>query len=554
MKHRNEMDSLREELDLSRRELNKVMAREKAHRSDGEIKIAELANTVRMLSGKSDSHAIAAAARQDLLAEQLTVHHLRADVEAYRSLLDAEQVRITTLKRDFETSKSLLDASSVVETVMNIPGVSAQKVIETFAVKVFKLEHQLKSSHDEVAKLKLKIGDGFTATEARGDTLKVRGSSLNGLLVASTPHDKGSRYPRRGRSASPSATKSAGQSGKRRALSTDRDTGRKSESLSGAEYRVRSNVGTGGDSDSDNEVYAPPVLKVPSPGDHSNAAPGFGDVSHIWEALAPCVQNRSSESVVDSLNSALMARRLVLQADLIRDLESKVQSLEQEKTDILDEKMKEEVDENDRTRIDLDTCNRRLELSENTQKLAVEDLRRARDRIVELEKEATQYRLFGSCNNNNSNNEQRNNILPKSGRFYEYMTDSDEDDPADGYGGANSPLNTSSDSDKSSHIDHKRLSKRLRKCERDLSDSKDLLRERTLQLKILMQTVEAVQRSSVASSTFADRGLMETDVNAAFDLEDIARAPLGVGGQGMERVGHNSSGNQGGGDICMNYK
>lgn len=509
------MDAMREELDLSRRELGRVVGREKAHRGDGEIKIAELANTVRMLAGKSDAHAVAAAARQDLLAEQLTVHHLRADVEAYRSLLDAEQARITSLKRDLETSKSLLDASGVVETILHVPGVSAQKVIETFAVKIFKLEHRLAASQDECGKIKLKIGDGFALRDVpSGVPVGVgRGPHLGGLL-GSTSRAKVINLDiksKRGRSVSPISTR-LGRPGMAIAERANREGS--VECISGAEFRVRSNL-VGGDAE-DGEIYSPPSLTC-SPADSAGAA------AHIWEALAPCVQNQSPDSLVDSLNTALMARRLALQADQINTLEEKVSILETEKTDILEKRLRQEVDENDRTRIDLDTCNRRLELSESTQRLALEDLRRARERILELEKDAIHRRLFGQPAAAVEGAGCSNAVAGKSGRYYECMTDSDEDgdkSPQD----TDHSMNTSSDSDAVDREQQRRLVQRLKVCERELHQNKDLLRERTLQLKILMQTVEAVQHSSVEEERYGD-------AECRLGLEDIARAPIGTIGQ-----------------------
>ena len=46
--------------------------------------MGEMAGTIKMLSGRGDMYAQAAAARQDLEGERLTVQHLRDDVESYR--------------------------------------------------------------------------------------------------------------------------------------------------------------------------------------------------------------------------------------------------------------------------------------------------------------------------------------------------------------------------------------------------------------------------------------------------------------------------------------
>ena len=47
--------------------------------------MGEMAGTIKMLSGRGDMYAQAAAARQDLEGERLTVQHLRDDVDSYRS-------------------------------------------------------------------------------------------------------------------------------------------------------------------------------------------------------------------------------------------------------------------------------------------------------------------------------------------------------------------------------------------------------------------------------------------------------------------------------------
>jgi hypothetical protein len=91
---RREHESLREQLYESHREVKRLQAHARAHKGDGEVKIAELNATIRMLSARTDMHAQVAAARQDLEAEKLSNHHLRCDLDAYRDMVDVEQNKV----------------------------------------------------------------------------------------------------------------------------------------------------------------------------------------------------------------------------------------------------------------------------------------------------------------------------------------------------------------------------------------------------------------------------------------------------------------------------
>ena len=79
-----EVEFLKSRLEQTERELVKVSGAARAHKDDKEIQINEMASTIRVLSGRGEMHAQTAAARQDLQSERLAVHHLRADIDAYR--------------------------------------------------------------------------------------------------------------------------------------------------------------------------------------------------------------------------------------------------------------------------------------------------------------------------------------------------------------------------------------------------------------------------------------------------------------------------------------
>ena len=82
--HQQELDLFRDTDASYQKENFKLQSYIKAHRGDREVKLAEMAGTIRMLSGRSELHREVVAARQDLEEQQLVVHHLRADIDSYR--------------------------------------------------------------------------------------------------------------------------------------------------------------------------------------------------------------------------------------------------------------------------------------------------------------------------------------------------------------------------------------------------------------------------------------------------------------------------------------
>ena len=89
---------LRLQLEAQQTENTQLRNLNARHKGDGEIKIAELSNTIRTLSQRSDLHELLTEARQELELERLASHHLRSDVDGYRRLLEEEQRKVRPMR------------------------------------------------------------------------------------------------------------------------------------------------------------------------------------------------------------------------------------------------------------------------------------------------------------------------------------------------------------------------------------------------------------------------------------------------------------------------
>jgi chromosome segregation ATPase len=134
-----EIDSLREQLDSARREVIKVNATARTHKGDKEIKMNEMAVTIKTLSARGDMHTQLVAARQELEAEKMTCHHLRADIDVYRTMLETEQTKAIAIRKDLATVTSTLESVNVLETIMDVPGVEPAALIEAMSGQIIQL-------------------------------------------------------------------------------------------------------------------------------------------------------------------------------------------------------------------------------------------------------------------------------------------------------------------------------------------------------------------------------------------------------------------------------
>jgi hypothetical protein len=137
-----ELEIVKEQLDLCRREVIRMTALARTHKGDKEVKISEMAVTIRTLSARGDMHTQVAATRQDLEAEKMTVHHLRSDIDAYRNMLETEQQKVLTLRKDLASSQANIDSMSVLRTVMEVPGVEPATLMEMMSGQIILLQKE----------------------------------------------------------------------------------------------------------------------------------------------------------------------------------------------------------------------------------------------------------------------------------------------------------------------------------------------------------------------------------------------------------------------------
>lgn len=516
MRYETEIANSRDEVVQLKRELERTKARERAHKLDGETKLFELAGTIRVLSAKSDQHAAIAAVRQELLAEKLQLHHTRSELESYQELLQAERLRNTNLQRDCDSSKALLESSAVLDTIMNVPGVSAKKLIEVFAGSISKLENDATILRGENKKLKLKVS-GMTST------------SDMPALPRSRSFETKTERPTRGsnRSASPTLRRAAAYD-RKRSSSANRASGERlresSSSAIGAggsgllaslprrgtaEYRVQTNAANTDGAHTDN-VFAPHFWERSKQFGNSNAesqeslniiAEPALDVRDLWDALAPCVQEgTSSEHLLDSLSSAVMGRKIVAQEHLILDLQRKLDDAIAGRADRLIDVTTQELSSTDVTRIDLETCMRRLELSESSRQIALNELDAAKTKLLQVEKQLATARIFASTPGfalpGDANGGGRTGATTSDGYFGSVNETVDTESLLHGvikadiqrrsdalsHRGATND-GTDLDDSRTEHDEGERdMQQRLDQKTREITDLKDLLRERTTQV------------------------------------------------------------------------
>ncbi len=171
-----EMDSLKNELDVSRREIVKLNAQTRYLKQNGEIKMAELQQTIRTLSSRSDLHAQVASARHELETEKLTIHHLRSDLDSYRTMMEDEKAKVSLLRKEVATVQSILDRELTVRTLADIPGVDPCTLIEIMGSHIIHLKSEISMSKSLAAQSQLQIN---SLQKALNSTTRLRHDSDN---------------------------------------------------------------------------------------------------------------------------------------------------------------------------------------------------------------------------------------------------------------------------------------------------------------------------------------------------------------------------------------
>lgn len=153
LSNKKETDTLRTEVEETRREINRLQAYNRIHKSDRDIRLAEMAGTIRVLSARSDIHSQLVVARQEVESEKLSCSHLRLDLDAYRGMLETEQRANTTLKRQVDVLQAQLDSTTTFKTIVDVPGVQPDALIELFSVKLVNAQNDAARAKAEAAQL-----------------------------------------------------------------------------------------------------------------------------------------------------------------------------------------------------------------------------------------------------------------------------------------------------------------------------------------------------------------------------------------------------------------
>lgn len=183
--------SLREQADLSQREISRLNALIRTHGGDKEMRLAEMAVTIRSLSSRSDIHTQLASARQELEAEKITAHHLRADIDIYRSMLETEQSKAIALRKEMGQLQSMLDASSVMKTVTDVPGVEAAVLIEMMSGQLIRQQHELAKGNTSISQAQSQIN-----MLQRSLAAEKKRSSVETAVIATRELAKGGQHRR----------------------------------------------------------------------------------------------------------------------------------------------------------------------------------------------------------------------------------------------------------------------------------------------------------------------------------------------------------------------
>jgi chromosome segregation ATPase len=171
-----EMDSLKSELEVSRREVVKLNAQSRYLKQNGEIKIAELQQTIKTLGSRSDLHAQVASARHDLETEKLTSHHLRFDLDSYRNMMEDEKAKVSLLRKELATVQAMLDRELTVRTLADIPGVDPCTLIEIMGSHIIHLKSEISMSKSLAAQSQLQIN---SLQKALNSTTRLRHDTDN---------------------------------------------------------------------------------------------------------------------------------------------------------------------------------------------------------------------------------------------------------------------------------------------------------------------------------------------------------------------------------------
>lgn len=389
-----EVEKLKDQLATAQRENIQLVSTVRNQKNDKEIRINELTNTVRQLSSKGDTYALLVAARQELETERVTIHHLRADLEGYRTTVTLEQDKSSAMRKELLELQAKLDGINVMKTISAIPGVNASSVMELFSVqitslrkelavalaggqtaenKAIKLQQALEQSQDEAQNWEKAALDGKKASGARSSPSKEKGVvGVAAVVDASDPVSSPAKgEPSDGRNASPwrrqyeSVLKQHGLSGNLPKCPPPNVLSKLQEHREDAAGDVRSSTEFG------RGMRSPLQVRQRS---------GDSGFSVLVDGYA------TPQTVIDSLGTATMAQRVQLQDQTVHILSDRLYALQAQLTSMEAVHAAEIQEVEKRTKVDLESAVKRRDLLEIAADEYKHEVHLLRERVCELEK------------------------------------------------------------------------------------------------------------------------------------------------------------------------
>lgn len=164
LRHRQENDDAQTRLDELQRENARLGALLKNSATQKETKLSEMAATIKVLSARSDLHSQLAAARSEIEVEKLASLHLRLDLDESRNEVHHLHRRLQGVSEDMTKFRGKIESVEILRTYEDIPGVNPLTALEVCGDEIYRTrasvtEHQkeLTAAKDQIEKLQRQV-------------------------------------------------------------------------------------------------------------------------------------------------------------------------------------------------------------------------------------------------------------------------------------------------------------------------------------------------------------------------------------------------------------
>jgi hypothetical protein len=381
----------------------------------------------------------------------------------FRTMLEETQNKVLTLRKELQAMHSAAESLCVLNTLADIPGVSAESLIEVMSGRIIASNNDLNAakalaaqSQAEVQKLKRIVGLLTQSQAERTVTSVSRGRSES---------------PRIRRGASLSVPVSESQDASLRTSVPDFKH-KDREALTGPRRRMYAGGLSEGKIEKEKGIgRGVKGVTMGSRGITFRSDVGELDDAANTTALSLVVDGDTTPQILlEALNAATMAQSMRSQAALIVSLRGQLDDAHEGILHAESAKLNDVDELEGRDRIEIESTHRRLELLQAAHDYAQDELVRARKRCSELEIEAM-TRSVDPVHHTSNTLGVTDFAFALSQLSNEREADTSTENPA----GA-----PSAEEDRA-----------------EVGRTRSLLRERTAQLKILMETLDSLQQAGV---------------------------------------------------------